>query len=93
MPEPTVNQVIRKRMVKQQPVRWSPEGAHLLLHVRTQVINDDQRRNVRRWSPGFDQPVEPAVMVVEPPPDSHGLEIRRDGKVRSLTSSRSMSTA
>jgi hypothetical protein len=29
--ESTVNQVISKRMVKKQQMRWTPKGAHLLL--------------------------------------------------------------
>lgn len=33
--ESTVNQVISKRTVKKQQMRWSQKGAHLLLQVRT----------------------------------------------------------
>jgi len=32
--ESTVNQVISKRMVKKQQMRWTKKGAHLLLQVR-----------------------------------------------------------
>jgi len=39
--ESTVNQVISKRMVEKQQRRWIQRGAHLLLPVRTQVLNDD----------------------------------------------------
>jgi hypothetical protein len=28
-------------MVKKQQMRWSPQGAHLFLQVRTRVLNDD----------------------------------------------------
>ena len=38
--ESAVNQVISKRMVKKQQMRWSPRGAHLLLQLRTRVLND-----------------------------------------------------
>ena len=38
--ESAVNQVISKRMVKKQQMRWSPRGAHLLLQIRTRVLND-----------------------------------------------------
>ncbi|MGZ6869134.1 MAG: ISKra4 family transposase, partial [Frankiaceae bacterium] len=38
--ESTINQVVSKRMVKKQQLRWTPRGAHLLLQVRTQVLND-----------------------------------------------------
>ena len=40
MAESAVNQVVSKRMVKKQQMRWTPRGAHLLLQVRTR-INDD----------------------------------------------------
>ncbi len=33
--ESTVNQVISKRMVKKQQMRWTEWGAHLLLHCRS----------------------------------------------------------
>ena len=41
--ESTVNQVISKRMVKKQQMRWSPKGVHLLLQVRTRVLDGDWR--------------------------------------------------
>jgi len=44
-------------MVKQQQMQWTPEGAHLLLQVRTQVLNDDCEHTCRRWYPSF-RPVE-----------------------------------
>ena len=39
--ESTVNQVIRKRFVKKQQMRWTQRGAHLLIQTRTKVINDE----------------------------------------------------
>jgi hypothetical protein len=51
--ESTVNQVISKRMVKKQQMRWTPRGAHLLLQVRTRVLNDTLTNDYRRWYPGF----------------------------------------
>lgn len=33
--ESAVNQVINKRMVKRQQMRWTPKGAHLLRQIRT----------------------------------------------------------
>jgi len=53
MAESAVNQVIAKRMVKKQQMRWSPRGAHLLLQVRTRVLNDDLADDFHRWHPGF----------------------------------------
>jgi len=39
--ESTVNQVISKRFVKKQQMRWTPRGAPLLLQTRTKVLNGD----------------------------------------------------
>lgn len=47
--ESTVNQVISKRMVKKQQMRWSRQGAHRLLQVRTRVLDDDWRDTFDRW--------------------------------------------
>jgi len=49
--ESTVKKVISKRMVKQQQMRWTKPGAHVLLQVRTQVLNEDLRRTFERWYP------------------------------------------
>ena len=51
--ESAVNQVISKRMVKKQQMRWSPRGAHLLLQIRTRDLNDTLTDDYRRWYPGF----------------------------------------
>jgi hypothetical protein len=51
--EATVNRVISRRMVKKQQMRWSPRGAHLLLKVRTRVLNDDLAADFARWYPGL----------------------------------------
>jgi hypothetical protein len=51
--ESTVNQVVSKRMVKKQQMRWTKKGAHLLLQVRTQVLNDEWRGTFCRWYPGM----------------------------------------
>jgi hypothetical protein len=53
--ESTVNQVVSKRMVKQQQMRWTPQGAHLLLQIRTQALNGDLRGNFCRWYPGMER--------------------------------------
>ena len=51
--ESAVNQVVSKRMVKKQQMRWTPKGAHLLLQVRTRVLNDELSDAFRRWYPEF----------------------------------------
>jgi len=49
------NQVVSKRMVKKQQMRWSQKDAHLLLQFRTRVLNDDFRDVFRKWYPNFAQ--------------------------------------
>ena len=53
--ESTINQVVSKRMVKKQQMRWNQQGAHLLLQVRTRVLNDELRDVFRQCYPNFDQ--------------------------------------
>ena len=53
--ESTINQVVSKRMVKKQQMRWSQQGAHLLLQVRTHVLNDELREIFQQWCPRFFQ--------------------------------------
>ena len=57
--ESTVNQMISIRMVKKQQVRWAQRGAHLLLQVRTQVLNDDLRHPLERWYPVLKTDIAP----------------------------------
>ena len=56
--ESTVNQVISKRMVKKQQMRWTPRGAHLLLQVRTRILNNELGDDFHRWYPGFTHTAE-----------------------------------
>jgi hypothetical protein len=59
--ESTVNQVVSKRMVKKQQMRWSQRGAHLLLQIRTHVLNGDWEDVFRRWYPGFRAQTQPVL--------------------------------
>jgi hypothetical protein len=61
--ESTVNQVVSKRMVKKQQMRWSPQGAHLFLQVRTRVLNDDLAADFTRWYPSFTHHNGPIELV------------------------------
>jgi len=54
-----VNQVVRTRMAKQHQMRWTKHGAHRLLQVRVQVLNDDLRATFTAWYAGMERP-EPA---------------------------------
>ena len=51
--ESAVNQVISKRFVKKQQMRWAPRGAHLVLQTRTKVRNGALEETFRRWYPAF----------------------------------------
>ena len=49
--ESTINQVVSKRFVKKQQMRWTDRGAHLLLQVRTKTLNDELRPTFEAWYP------------------------------------------
>ena len=49
--ESTVNEVISKRFVKKQQMRWTKKGAQHLLQVRVQVLNQTLREIFCRWYP------------------------------------------
>ena len=64
--ESAVNQVVSKRMVKLQQMQWTQRGAHLLLQIRTRVLNGEWEDTFRRWYPGFrpqteGQPIQKAA--------------------------------
>lgn len=61
--ESAINQVVSKRMVKKQQMQWTPEGAHLLLQVRIQVLNDDWVDTFRTWYPNFRPTQVPNTMM------------------------------
>lgn len=52
--ESAVNQIISKRFVKKQQMRWTKRGAHLLLQVRVKVLNDELQESFRKWYPQFE---------------------------------------
>jgi hypothetical protein len=51
--ESAVNQIISKRFVKKQQMRWTKRGAHLLLQMRIQVLNGELRTVFQRWYPAL----------------------------------------
>src|SRR5216684_1806127 len=59
--ESAINQIVSKRMVKKQQMRWAPKSAHLLLQVRAKVLNDELAEVFRRWYPAFVVPTESTV--------------------------------
>jgi hypothetical protein len=60
--ESTVNQVISKRFCKKQQMAWTPRGAHLLLQIRTRVLNGDWEATFREWYPGFRAAPQPMAV-------------------------------
>jgi hypothetical protein len=52
--ESAVSQVVSKRFVKKQQMRWTEAGAHLLLQIRVQVLNGDWRSTLLRWYPAME---------------------------------------
>ena len=40
-------------MVKQQQMQWSKKGAHLLVQMRTKVLNNELEGLFRQWYPSF----------------------------------------
>ena len=52
--ESSVNQIVSKRFVKKQQMRWTRRGAHLLLQVRTRVLDDTLTATFQRWYPGME---------------------------------------
>jgi hypothetical protein len=51
--ESTVNQVLSKRFCKRQQMQWTQRGTHLLLQIRTRVLNGDWEAMFRECYPGF----------------------------------------
>ena len=51
--ESSVNQIISKRFVKKQQMRWGRRGAHLLLQIRTRVLDDTLTATFQRWYPSM----------------------------------------
>lgn len=56
--ESSVNQMISKRFVKKQQMRWTRRGAHLLLQIRTRTLDGTLSATFQRWYPGMET-VEP----------------------------------
>ena len=53
MAESTVNEVISRRMVKKQQMRWTPAGAHQVLQIRCRVLDNQLAADFQRWHPNL----------------------------------------
>ena len=51
--ESTVNTVVGKRFGKRQQMRWSKQGAHLMLQIRTRTLDGTLRRKFEQWYPSM----------------------------------------
>jgi hypothetical protein len=51
--ESTINQVVSRRFIKKQQMQWTLQGAHLLLQIRTKVLNNELENAFRNWYPQF----------------------------------------
>ena len=61
--ESAVNQVVSKRIVKKQQMRWTMTGAHRLLQVRTRVHNQQLRHDFERWHPELRTTADPVLLA------------------------------
>ena len=51
--ESTVNTVVGKRFGKRQQMRWSRQGAHLMLQTRSRTLDGTLRGKFEQWYPGM----------------------------------------
>jgi hypothetical protein len=51
--ESAVNQIVSKRFAKKQQMQWTKKSAHLVLQMRTQVLDERLEDIFRDWYPDF----------------------------------------
>ena len=86
--ESTINQVVSRRFVKEQQMRWTLRGAHLRLQTRTKVLNDDLESTFRRWYPRFREAAPDSLTLTESAkrdPSQPRPDERRDPRALSRT--------
>jgi len=59
-----MSHLINQRMGKRQAMRWSAEGAHLLLQVRCAVLDDRLDTLFREQYPQFRTVTHPSPLLV-----------------------------
>jgi hypothetical protein len=64
--ESAMSHLVNQRMGKRQPMRWSAEGAHLLLQVRCAVLDNRLEMLFREWLPFRRQPPPPLLIGAAP---------------------------
>ena len=63
--ESTLNQVISRRFVKKQQMRWKKSGAHLLMQVRTKVLNNELHQTFKGWYPAMQEVLDETEALEE----------------------------
>ena len=59
--EASVNNLVARRMVKKQQMRWSESGANLLLQVRVALANGDLAERL-----AYQPPIQPGQTIISP---------------------------
>jgi hypothetical protein len=59
--EASVNNLVARRMVKKQQMRWSERGANLLLQVRVGLANGDLAERL-----AYQPPIQPRQTIISP---------------------------
>jgi hypothetical protein len=58
--ESLLKSLLSERFAEKQSMQWSPEGAHLLLQVRTRTLEEDFAATFRRCYPACSLTDQPA---------------------------------
>lgn len=61
--ESTVNYLVSKRFVKEQQMRWTLRGAHLLPRPVPKILNEDLRKTFCRWFSGMQTEEQAPLMM------------------------------
>jgi hypothetical protein len=65
--ESAMSHLVNQRMGKRQPMRWSSEGAHLLLQVRCAVLDKRLDSLFREWFPSFRKQLATPLQIAAHP--------------------------
>jgi hypothetical protein len=65
--ESLMSHLVNQRMGKRQPMRWSSEGAHLLLQVRCAVLDERLDSLFREWFPNFRRQLATPLQIAAHP--------------------------
>jgi hypothetical protein len=57
--------VVGKRFCKRQQMRWSKQGAHWMLQIRTRTLDGTLRSKFEQWYPGLAQASNDSELMLE----------------------------